>query len=96
MVAFWLINLSLVIGNLCLMSGINNGGGEYREYIWPVRTFPKAGLIVTFYNFYMTVAHRKISEIYISNWYILAALIWTTILVSIGYLPFTKTDWVKP
>lgn len=88
MVAFWLINSSLVIGNLCLMSGINNGGGEYREYIWPVFGLFLAGLIVTFYNFYMTVAHRKISEIYISNWYILAALIWTTILVSIGYLPF--------
>lgn len=88
MVAFWLINSSLVIGNLCLMSGINNGGGEYREYIWPVFGLFLAGLIVTFYNFYMTIAHRKISEIYISNWYILAALIWTTILVSIGYLPF--------
>lgn len=88
MVAFWLINASLVIGNLCLMAGINNGGGEYREYIWPVFGLFLAGLIVNFYNFYMTVAHRKISEIYISNWYILAALIWTTILVVIGYLPF--------
>lgn len=87
-VAWILINASLIIGNLCLMSGINNGGAEYREYIWPVFGLFLAGLIITFYNFYMTVAHRKISEIYISNWYILAALIWTTILVSIGYLPF--------
>lgn len=88
MVAFWLINASLVIGNLCLMSGINNGGGEYREYIWPVFGLFLTGLGITFYNFYKTVAHRKISEIYISNWYILAALIWTAILVTIGYLPF--------
>lgn len=87
-IAFVLINASLILGNLCLMSGINNGGGEYREYIWPVFGLFLAGLIVTFYNFYMTVANRKISEIYISNWYILAALIWTTILVTIGYLPF--------
>lgn len=87
-VAFYLINTSLVVGNLLLMSGVNNGGGEYREYIWPVFGLFLAGLIINFYNFYMTVAHRKISEIYISNWYILAALIWTTILVTIGYLPF--------
>src|SRR5690606_2585042 len=26
-----LINLSVILGNLCLMAGINNGGGEYRE-----------------------------------------------------------------
>lgn len=87
-IAFVLINTSLVLGNLCLMSGVNNGGGEYREYIWPVFLLFLTGLIFTFYNFYKTVAHRKISEIYISNWYILAALIWTTVLVTIGYLPF--------
>lgn len=86
--AWYLINASLVLGNLCLMAGINNGGGEYREYIWPVFLLFLSGLIVTFYNFYKTVALRKIKEIYISNWYILAALIWTTILVIIGYLPF--------
>lgn len=28
-----LINLSVIIGSICLMAGINNGGGEYREYI---------------------------------------------------------------
>lgn len=86
--AWYLINLSLILGNLCLMAGINNGGGEYREYIWPVFMLFLAGLIVTFYNFYKTVALRKIEEIYISNWYILASLIWTTVLVLIGYLPF--------
>lgn len=86
-IAWILINSSIVIGNLCLMSGINNGGGEYREYIWPVFLLFASGLILTFFNFYKTVAKRKISEIYISNWYILAALIWTIILVTIGYVP---------
>lgn len=86
--AWYLINACLILGNLCLMAGINNGGGEYREYIWPVFMLFLSGLILTFYNFYKTIALRKISDIYISNWYILAALIWTTILVTIGYLPF--------
>ncbi|MEZ4810328.1 MAG: cbb3-type cytochrome c oxidase subunit I [Allomuricauda sp.] len=85
--AFWLMNISVSIGNLLLMSGINNGGGEYREYIWPVTALFAIGLILTFSNFYKTIATRKISEIYISNWFILASLIWTIVLTVIGYFP---------
>ncbi len=84
---WWLINLSVLLGNICLMAGINNGGGEYREYIWPVAVLFALGLIITFRNFYMTVAKRKISEIYISNWYLLGGLVWTITLAIIGYLP---------
>ncbi|WP_339703420.1 cbb3-type cytochrome c oxidase subunit I [Algoriphagus aquimarinus] len=83
-----LINLTLLIGNICLIIGINNGGGEYREYIWPVMIMFAIGLILTFYNFYKTIQLRKIEEIYISNWYIMGALIWTIVLAIIGYLPW--------
>ncbi|PVW15841.1 cbb3-type cytochrome c oxidase subunit I [Marixanthomonas spongiae] len=85
---WWLINATVFLGSICLMAGINNGGGEYREYIWPVMLMFAIALIITFVNFYKTVATRKISEIYISNWFILAALIWTIVLAIIGYLPF--------
>ncbi|MFA5668959.1 MAG: cbb3-type cytochrome c oxidase subunit I [Balneolaceae bacterium] len=87
-VGFWLINATVFLGSLFLMAGVNNGGGEYREYIWPVMLLFAIALILTFWNFYKTVATRKISEIYISNWFILAALIWTIVLSVIGYLPF--------
>ncbi len=86
--AWWLINISVALGNLALMAGINNGGGEYREYIWPIMALFALALFITFRNYYKTIANRKISEIYISNWYILAALVWTLVLVTIGYLPF--------
>jgi len=82
-----LINLSVFFGNLSLMNGINNGGGEYREYIWPIALLFGLGLIITFFNFYKTVANRKIEEIYVSNWYILGGLVWTITLAVIGYLP---------
>ncbi len=85
--AWVLINLSVLLGNILLMAGVNNGGGEYREYIWPVMMLFALGLIITFSNFYRTVARRRISEIYISNWFILAALLWTIVLAIIGYLP---------
>lgn len=86
--SFGFINAAVFIGDLCLMGGLNNGGGEYREYIWPVMGLFGIGLFLTLYNFYKTVAIRKAPEIYISNWYILAALIWTLTMVVIGYLPW--------
>ena len=87
-IAWILINLTVLLGNISLMSGINNGGGEYREYIWPIMLLFMIALIITVHNFYKTVATRKISEIYISNWFILASLLWTIVLSVIAYLPF--------
>lgn len=89
--SFFLINASVLIGDICLMAGVNNGGGEYREYIWPVMALFGLGLLVTLYNFYKTIGIRKAPEIYISNWYILAGLIWTLTMVTIGYLPWYQS-----
>ncbi|MFC6225276.1 cbb3-type cytochrome c oxidase subunit I [Hymenobacter artigasi] len=83
-----LINASVILGTVCLMAGINNGGGEYREYIWPVALLFALGVIVAFANFYQTVAHRTTEEFYISNWYILGATIWGIVLTVIAYLPW--------
>ena len=83
-----LINASVVIGTICLMAGLNNGGGEYREYVWPVMLLFAVGIILAFVNFYRTVARRNTGEIYISNWYMLAGLVWAITLSIIGYLPF--------
>jgi len=87
-IALILMNISVFLGSVSLMAGINNGGGEYREYIWPIMALFAIGLVLTFYNYYKTVAQRKMADIYISNWYILAACIWTIVLTIIGYLPF--------
>ncbi|MEO9477425.1 MAG: cbb3-type cytochrome c oxidase subunit I [Cyclobacteriaceae bacterium] len=86
-IAWVLINAAVCFGSLSLMAGINNGGGEYREYIWPIMALFALGLIINFWNYYKTIANRKIVEIYVSNWYILGAMIWTTVLVVIGYFP---------
>jgi len=86
--ALVLINLSVILGNILLMAGVNNGGGEYREYVWPVMSLFSIGLTINFWNFFKTIASRNISEIYISNWYMLGAMVWTLVLVVIGYLPF--------
>ncbi|GAB3299416.1 hypothetical protein GCM10027511_14640 [Hymenobacter humi] len=83
-----LINASVILGTGCLLAGINNGGGEYREYTWPVMLLFAVGVVLTFANFYQTIARRTTEEFYISNWYILAATIWGIVLTVIAYLPF--------
>jgi cytochrome c oxidase cbb3-type subunit I len=83
-----LANLSVFVGTLCLMAGINNGGGEYREYIWPVMLPFATGLVLTLYNFLKTIANRTTKEIYISSWYIVASIIFAITITVVAYLPF--------
>jgi cytochrome c oxidase cbb3-type subunit 1 len=86
--ALILINATVVLGTLCLMAGINNSGGEYREYIWPVMILFAIGLVLTLINFLRTIAKRTTKEIYISNWYMVAAIIFTIVIALVAYLPF--------
>jgi cytochrome c oxidase cbb3-type subunit 1 len=83
-----LINASVVSGSLCLMAGINNSGGEYREYIWPVMGLFAAGLVISLVNYMQTISSRKTKEIYISNWYVIAAMMFLTVIALVGYLPW--------
>ena len=81
-------NIMVIAGSISLMSGISNGGGEFREYTWPVMAFFAVALILTFINFFLTVAKRTTKEVYISNWFILSALLFTIIVALTAYLPF--------
>lgn len=87
-VSLLLLNSAILIGTGCLLAGINNGGGEYREYIWPVMLLFAAGVVTSFNNFFKPIVHRVPKEIYLSNWYIVSAGIFITIILVVGYLPF--------
>jgi cytochrome c oxidase cbb3-type subunit I len=82
------INTAVILGSICLIAGINNAGGEYREYIWPVMALFGIGLVITLINFTQTIAKRTTKEIYISNWYIVAAIIFALVITIVAYLPF--------
>src|SRR5258708_35628189 len=90
-VSLALMNGAVLAGVLCLLNGVNNGAGEYREFIWPVMAAFVLGLVLLAYNFYRTVAARAVEEIYISNWYILAACLWTVTLVAVALPPSVHT-----
>lgn len=83
-----LINATVFFGSISLVMGINNGGGEFREYIWPIMGMMLIGVALTLFNFWKTIANRKAVEIYISNWYIMAALMFFLTIGMVGYLPF--------
>lgn len=86
--SFYLINAAVVLGSLSLMAGINNGGGEYREYIWPFMLLFGIGLVLTLINYLKTVARRTTREIYISNWYIISAVIFAIVISIVAYMPW--------
>lgn len=84
----YLWNLALLIGLITLSWGISRGPQEYRELIEPIAVLYALGLILILMCCYRTVAKRTMPQIYVSNWYIVGAMIWLAILYIIGYLPF--------
>lgn len=82
-----LINASVIIGSICLMAGINNGGGEYREYTWLVMALFGIGVIISLNNFLKTIAKRATREIYVSNWYIISAMMFLLVITLVAYWP---------
>jgi cytochrome c oxidase cbb3-type subunit 1 len=86
-----LINASVITGSILLMAGINNGGGEYREYIWPVMLLFGIGVIFSIINFFKTIATRVTKEIYVSNWYIIAAMMFLLVIAIVAYWPSWQT-----
>ncbi|MBL7763937.1 MAG: cbb3-type cytochrome c oxidase subunit I [Chitinophagaceae bacterium] len=85
--SLYLINATVLFGSIALMAGINNGGGEYREYIWPIMVLFVFALILTLYNFLKTIARRTTKEIYISNWYIVSAIMFGLVIAIVAYWP---------
>ncbi len=82
-----LVNATVLLGTILLMAGVNNGGGEYREYIWPVMLLFGIGVFVSLINFIGTVKRRKSKEIYVSNWYIVSALMYLLVITVVAYWP---------
>jgi cytochrome c oxidase cbb3-type subunit 1 len=82
-----LINTSVILGSLFLMAGINNGDGEYREYIWPIMSLFGIGVIISLINFLKTIARRTTREIYVSNWYIISAMMFLLVIAFVAYWP---------
>lgn len=84
----WFINAAVILGSLSLMMGINNSGGEYREYIWPVASLFGIGVLLSLISLWSTVSARTSDVIPISAQYIISAHIFVLVIAAVAYLPF--------
>ncbi|WP_312297995.1 cbb3-type cytochrome c oxidase subunit I [Chryseobacterium sp.] len=82
-----LVNGAVLAGTICLLAGINNGGGEYREYIWSVMITFGIGVALSLHNYFKPIVRRKTKEIYLSNWYIISGTMFIVIVIVISNVP---------
>jgi len=85
-IALWLWNGVTLGAVVTLAAGITRGPQEYRELALPLAAGLAAGVILNGLVIYRTLATRRVREIYVSNWYILGAYCFVTVIVIVGYL----------
>ncbi|MHB8111593.1 MAG: cbb3-type cytochrome c oxidase subunit I, partial [Syntrophorhabdaceae bacterium] len=73
-ITLWMWNIAVAAGSITLLFGLTQSR-EYAEYIWPVDVLVLLAYAVTFYNIFMTVIARTEKLLYVSVWYVFAALL---------------------
>ncbi len=81
-----LLNAGLVAASFAIGSGWSDGM-EYLEIPWEIGTFIAAGFLAIIASILTTVVHRKAHEIYVSAWYMIAGLLWITLLFVVAKFP---------
>ena len=76
---FWGWNLIIVLAVITLPLGFTQGK-EYAELEWPIDILIAIVWISYTFNFIMTIATRKSSHIYVSNWFFLGMMVMITYL----------------
>ncbi|KJS33530.1 MAG: cytochrome-c oxidase [Desulfatitalea sp. BRH_c12] len=74
--ALWVWNLSILSGNVLLGLGYSQSR-EYAEWIWPVDIGILTAFALIFVNYLMTTLRRQEKILYVSVWYLFAALVFT-------------------
>ena len=81
--SLWVWNLSIAAGTVTLSLGYSQGR-EYAEWIWPIDVTILLALALIFYNLLQTAIRRREKLLYVSNWYIFAALVFTFFIYFFG------------
>jgi cytochrome c oxidase cbb3-type subunit 1 len=82
--------LSVILWNIALAAGIiglamgHTQGREYAELIWPVDVLLVVTFLLIFCNLIMTVKRRQEPLLYVSVWYVCAAVILTATTYCLG------------
>jgi cytochrome c oxidase cbb3-type subunit 1 len=85
----WLWNAALILGMFMLLLGYNQGLEAGELPLIPDIMFFAAICVIT-YQVIMTVATRVVRPMYVSLWYLVAALVWTVANLILGFvIPYT-------
>ncbi len=86
-------NLIIVLAVISFPLGITSGK-EYAELEWPIDILIAVVWLSFAFNFIMTIANRKTSHIYVSNWFFLGMMVMITYLHVVNSLaiPVTLTS----
>jgi cytochrome c oxidase cbb3-type subunit 1 len=76
---FWGWNLIIVSAVITLPLGLTSGK-EYAELEWPIDIAIAVVWLAYAFNFMMTIATRKVSHIYVANWFFIAMMVMITYL----------------
>jgi cytochrome c oxidase cbb3-type subunit 1 len=90
-----------MIGGALINTGIAGGigaiamgwtdGMEYLEIPWQIAIFMFVGFVLVILPVLYTVVNRKVEHLYVSAWYMVAALLWIALLFLVGKLPGVHT-----
>lgn len=85
-----LINTGIAAGVGAIAAGWSDGM-EYLEIPWQVGLFIVAGFVMIILPVLYTLVNRKTEHLYVSAWYMVAGLLWITLLYLVAKLPGVHT-----
>jgi len=85
-----LINTGIAGGIGAIATGWTDGM-EYLEIPWQVAIFIFVGFVFVILPVLFTLVNRKVEHLYVSAWYMVAALLWMALLFLVGKLPGVHT-----
>ncbi len=89
---FWGWNLVILGAVITLPLGITQSK-EYAELEWPLDILISAVWLAYTFNFIMTLSVRRVSHIYVANWFFLAMMIMVTYLHVVNSLAIPVSFW---
>jgi cytochrome c oxidase cbb3-type subunit 1 len=85
-----LINTGIAGGIAAIATGWTDGM-EYLEIPWQYAIFIFVGFMFVILPVLFTLVNRKVEHLYVSVWYMVAALLWIALLFLVGKLPGVHT-----
>lgn len=85
-----LINTGIAGGIGAIAAGWTDGM-EYLEIPWQIAIFIFVGFALVILPVLYTLVNRKVEHLYVSVWYMVAALLWIALLFLVGKLPGVHT-----